>query len=125
LQCNPATPLREMSPGRGDISASRVASFKVVKETGMFDLLTLGTKFAQPACHEAPAAVDRYPLDPGISWYDRVRNDEVLQRTGLTSLSSPIQPTHLGIWARGSTWRCHTGKHGSSAPHQRITQPTS
>ena len=54
-----------MSPGRGDISASHAASFKVVKETGMFDLLTLGTKFAQPACHEAPAAVDRYPLDPG------------------------------------------------------------
>ena len=32
---------------------------------------------------------------------------------------------HLGIWACGSTWRRHTGKHGSSAPHQRITQPTS
>ena len=37
-----------MSPGRGDISASHAASFKVVKETGMFDLLALGTKFAQP-----------------------------------------------------------------------------
>ena len=41
------------------------------------------------------------------------------------TVSSPIQPTHLGIWARGSTWRRHTGKHGSSAPHQCITQPTS
>jgi len=27
--------------------------------------------------------------------------------------------------ACGSTWRRHTGKHGSSAPHQRITQQTS
>ena len=36
-----------------------------------------------------------------------------------------IQSTHLGIWACGLTWRRHTGKHGSSAPHQRITQPTS
>jgi len=40
------------------------------------------------------------------------------------SVSSPIPSTHLGIWACGSTWR-HTGKYGSSAPHQRITQPTS
>jgi len=38
---------------------------------------------------------------------------------------SPIPSTHLGIWACGSTWRRHTGKHSSSAPHQRITQPTS
>ena len=36
-----------------------------------------------------------------------------------------IPSTHLGIWACGSTWRSHTGKRGSSAPHQRITQPTS
>jgi len=40
-------------------------------------------------------------------------------------VSSPILSTHLGIWACGSTWRRHTSKHGSSAPHQRITQPTS
>jgi len=33
--------------------------------------------------------------------------------------------THLGIWACGSARRRLTGKHGSSAPHQRITQPTS
>ena len=41
------------------------------------------------------------------------------------TVSSPIPSTQLGIWACGSTWRRHTGKHGSSAPHQRITQPTS
>ena len=29
------------------------------------------------------------------------------------------------IWARGSAWRRHTGKHGCSVPHQRITQSTS
>ena len=41
------------------------------------------------------------------------------------TVPSPIPSTHLGIWACGSTWRRHTGKHGSSAPHQHITQPTS
>ena len=41
------------------------------------------------------------------------------------TVPSPIPSTHLDIWACGSTWRRHTGKHGSSAPHQRITQPTS
>ena len=54
---------------------------------------------------------------------------EVLSIANLARLSctvpSPIPSTHLGIWACGSTWRRHTGKHGSSAPHQRITQPTS
>ena len=35
----------------------------------------------------------------GIRWYDRVRNDEVLRRIGLTSLSYPLPSTHLGIWA--------------------------
>jgi len=48
----------------------------------------------------------------------------IADRSGFT-VSSPIPSTHLGIWACGSTWRCHTGKHGSSAPHQRISQPTS
>jgi len=41
------------------------------------------------------------------------------------TVPSSIPSTHLGIWACGSTWRRHTGKHGSSAPHRRITQPTS
>ena len=41
------------------------------------------------------------------------------------TVPSPIPSTHLGIWACGSTWRRHTGKHGSSAAHQPITQPTS
>ena len=41
------------------------------------------------------------------------------------TVSSPIPSTHFGIWTCGLTWRHHTGKHGSSAPHQRITQPTS
>ena len=36
-----------------------------------------------------------------------------------------VTPLHLGIWACSSTWRRHTGRHGFSAPHQRITQPTS
>ena len=40
------------------------------------------------------------------------------------TVPSLIPSTHLGIWACGSTWP-NTGKHGSSAPHQRITQPTS
>jgi len=41
------------------------------------------------------------------------------------SVPSPIPSTHFCIEACGSArWR-HTGKHGSSAPHQRITQPTS
>ena len=43
----------------------------------------------------------------------------------LGTLSFFITSTHLGIWACGSTWRRHTGKRGSSARHQRITQPTS
>ena len=41
------------------------------------------------------------------------------------TVSSPILSTHLDIWACDSNWRRHTGKHGSSAPHQCITQPTS
>jgi len=42
------------------------------------------------------------------------------------TVPSCIPSTHLGFWACGaSTWRWHTSKHGSSAPHQRITQPTS
>ena len=41
------------------------------------------------------------------------------------TVPSPIPMMHLGISAWGSTWRWHTGKHGSSTPHQRITQPTS
>jgi len=41
------------------------------------------------------------------------------------TVSSPIPSMHLGVWACGSTWRRHTGKHGSSAAHQRIPQPTS
>jgi len=39
-------------------------------------------------------------------------------------LHCPI-PYPVGIWACSSTWRRHTGKHSSSASHQRITQPTS
>jgi len=41
------------------------------------------------------------------------------------TVASPIPSTHLGIWTCGSTWRSRTVKHGSSAAHQRITQPTS
>jgi len=41
------------------------------------------------------------------------------------TVPSPIPSTHFCMWACGSAWRRHTGKHGSSAPHQRITQPTS
>ena len=48
----------------------------------------------------------------------------VMDQSGFT-YPSPIPSTHLGIWACGSTWWRHTGKHGSSAPHQRVTQPTS
>jgi len=32
---------------------------------------------------------------------------------------------HLLSHRRISAWRRHTGKHGSSVPHERITQPTS
>jgi len=32
---------------------------------------------------------------------------------------------HLISHRRISAWRRHTGKHGSSVPHERITQPTS
>jgi len=42
----------------------------------------------------------------------------------IETVPSPIPSTHLGIWACGSTSRRHTGKHGSSAAQQRITQPT-
>ena len=42
------------------------------------------------------------------------------------TVPSNMPSTHLGIWACGSTWRRHSDKHAcSSAPHQRITQPTS
>jgi len=62
---------------------------------------------------------------PGIRWHDRVRSDEVLQRTGLTLLSRLLSRRCISVFGRvGSTWR-HTGKHGSSVPHQRIIQPTS
>jgi len=66
-------------------------------------------------------------------WYDRVQDNEVEDnednscslRSNFT-VSSPIPSTYLGIWACGSTRRRHcTGKHGFSAPHQRITQLTS
>jgi len=60
------------------------------------------------------------------AFVDRVRNDRSTSadRSDFT-VSSPIPSTHVGIWACGSTWRRHTGKHGSSALHQPITQPTS
>ena len=50
------------------------------------------------------------------AFVDRVRNDRSTSadRSDFT-VSSPIPSTHVGIWACGSTWRCHTGKHGSSA----------
>ena len=56
---------------------------------------------------------------PSPKWWSTTTD-----RSDLT-VPSPIPSTHLGIWACGSTWRRHTGKHGSSAPHERITQPTS
>ena len=34
----------------------------------------------------------------GIRWYDRVRNDEVLQRTGLTSLSHLLSSRHISVF---------------------------
>ena len=34
----------------------------------------------------------------GISWYDRVRNDEVLQRTGLTSLSHLLSSRRISVF---------------------------
>ena len=34
----------------------------------------------------------------GIRWYDRVRNDEVLQRTGLTSLSHLLSRRHISVF---------------------------
>ena len=40
------------------------------------------------------------------------------------TVPSPILSMHIVILASGLTW-WHTGKHGSSAPHQRITQLTS
>ena len=40
------------------------------------------------------------------------------------TVPSLIPWMHLGIWACDSTWWRHTSKHGSSVPHQRITQPT-
>jgi len=58
--------------------------------------------------------------------YNRVWNDEVLQWTGLTSLSHLVSHwcTSLsGHLARA--WRQPTGKHGSSAPCKCITQLTS
>ena len=38
----------------------------------------------------------RQPL--GIRWYDRVRNDEVLQRTGLTSLSHLLSRRRISVF---------------------------
>jgi len=72
----------------------------------------------------------------GIRWYDRVRNDEVLQRTGLTSLShllsrrrtsvfghvarlDDITPANMALQLRinvslnrppDHTWRCPPGR---------------
>jgi len=34
----------------------------------------------------------------GIRWYDRVRNDEVLQRTGLTSLSHLLSRRRISVF---------------------------
>jgi len=66
------------------------------------------------SCLESVEVLHHFGLGRTI---DRVRND--------FTVSSPILSTHLCIWACGSTWRRHTGKHGSSATHQRITQLTS
>jgi len=56
---------------------------------------------------------------PSLKWWSTTTD-----RSDFT-VPSPITSTYLGIWECGSAWRHHTGKHGSSAPHQRITQQTS
>jgi len=55
---------------------------------------------------------------PSPKWWNTTTD-----RSDFTA-SSPVPLTRLGILACGSTWRQHTGKHGSSASHQCITQPT-
>jgi len=57
---------------------------------------------------------------PSPKWWSLQLTD----RSDVT-VPSPNPSTRLGKWACGSTWRRHTSKCGSSAPHQRITRPTS
>ena len=51
-----------------------------------------------------------------------MRNDEVLQRTGLTSLSRLLSRRRISVFGHVARLDDDTP---TSAPHQRITQPTS
>ena len=73
---------------------------------------------------DPPMFMERFPpvVSETAAWSPMVRSSLKWSTSADCSdftVSSPIPSTHLGIWAYGSTWRRHTGKHGSSAPHQR------
>ena len=78
----------------------------------MSGLWMLSTRSGWDSCLESDGTTESEMM----KYYNGPRSD--------FTVPSPIPSTHLGIWACGSTWRRHTGKHGSSAPHQRINQPT-
>jgi len=60
----------------------------------------------------------------GIRWYDQVRNDEVLQRTGLISLSHLLSRRRISVcgsgknreeeWGGGIVLRCRLRRSGRS-----------
>ena len=58
-----------------------------------------------------------------IRWYDRIQNDEVLQRTGQTSLSHLL--SHRLVSVFGHMARLDDNTRADMVPHQHITQPTS
>jgi len=87
-----------------------------------------------------PGETGRDLLALGIRWYDRVRNDEVLQRTGLNSLFHLLSRRRISVFGHvarldgvtpanmalrlhinvslnrppGRTWRRPPGRHGTS-----------
>ena len=55
----------------------------------------------------------------GIRWYDRVRNDEVIQRTGLTSLSHLLSRRRISVF--GHVARLDDDKHMALQLHINVS----
>jgi len=82
----------------------------------MWGLWMLSTRIVWDSCLESDGTIES-----SLKWWT-----EMLKYfSGPVSLHCPISYLvyALLIWACGSTWRRHTGKHGSAAPRKPITQP--
>jgi len=60
-----------------------------------------------------------------IRWYNQFQNDEVIQRTGLTSLSHLLSRRHISVFGHVARLDDVTPANMAPAPHKGITQPTS